>query len=663
MKKFHIMLFISCLSTIACATSSPSTTRPNNDIYHVDKQATHQDTITDETGFIPDAKDTQQVKDAKKTNDSGKPEIQNKDILDINDGTDIQTDIASGAAQDIRNDTNTKPRIYTISINKGEAATLKLSQGASLERPVKGMGIFPDGTFTWTPTNDQGGEYKIKVIKDQNIIAELDINVGGPDIKYDGVFVDYTAESSGDGTPESPFNSISKACQYLMKNNLAKTNIYFRGGIYKNPDFSNGLDNRGLELIKGCKGTPGHPVRIKPWGNEHTKFISDGNDVFSFRYSSFLIIEGMEFQGIAKNITFDGALDHWWISRNYYKGSAITFNKSCHDIVLQDNVIHDFPGACVAVHGCDAFNITHNIVYDCAWWTISGTGGIVVTQSTNLSKASTTLHANLIFDVESRIFSRVFSKGFAHLVIDEGEATLYQQGTDLSNTKPDYDKFEYVNGNFLAYNGKGITINRADKAIINNNSMFFSKALRVGSNSSNITIKNNVVQVDKDDAWVSISRTNVSNLIAAHNYFNKGAKARYTSNPSIVLSNNTELDQVFSDPGNFRVAGSIAQAGASVKDWAIIKDVLKKFNITIKPDETWKATPEEKTIQTKRIIESAKDLGPDVTINCKYMSDKTNPRVIIQNLPENFVKQNHLPSPDFTLLLRYPYDGEKCDIR
>ena len=668
MKKLQIIIGLSLLF-ISCTTNNPSInhSKEDQDLGFNKHETTDMDIANNKSDneILDVHRDIQKVSDNlekdRALNEEVNPDVVTKDNMSI----DTEDNITDRDFQnnDIKQDVTTGPEVYTLNVNKGQQVSLKLVVGAVLDNPEKGMGIWPDGTFTWTPTNDQAGHYRVKVLKDKKTIALLDINVSGPDIKYDGVFVYYGADKNGSGTPKSPFNSITSACNYLKKNDFSKTNIYFRGGVYKNPGFGHGLDNGGFELVRWCNGSAEHQIHIKPWGNEYVKFMSDGGYVFRFKSSSYLVVEGFELQGVARKIKFDDALNHWWISRNYYKGGGIVFVKSSHDITLQNNVIHDFPGPCVAVHGCDAFDITHNVVYDCAWWTIAGTGGIVVTQSTKLSEKGTKLQANLIFAVESRIFSRVFSKGFAHLVIDEGEATLFQQGTDLSQTRPGYDKSMYIKGNFLAYNGKGITINKADNAIISNNSMYFSKAIRVGSNSSNITIKKNVVQVDKDDAWISISRTGVTDLLATNNYFNKGATQRYTPNSSITITNNKELDRVFDDPANFQVVSTINGAGASINDWKVIKDMLKRYRITVEPDKTWKATPEEKTYQTKKIIESAKDLGPDVKINCKYLNDNKEPRVIIQNLPQSFVKKNHLPSPDFILKLRYPYDGEKCDIK
>ena len=335
-----------------------------------------------------------------------------------------------------------------ITVETGETFFYKMERSGNLrlKNAPQGMNIYPDGTVVWTPTDNQTGFYNVEIYEGNELIERLPIEVLYKPIEYKGYFVDFSYKGEEKGTPEKPFNSIKEACEKIMEEDYEKTDIYIRGGIYKNKDYGESLENKSIELIKECHGLPDRYIHIKPWKNERVIFLSDGTSALSIRNSTYISIENFEFKGVADKISFEEALEYWSESKPYYKGSGISVNRECHHIHIKNNVIHDFPGAGIAVHNSDAIKIENNIVYNCVWWSIAGTGGIVLTQSKELANDESFIKGNLIFGVESRIFSRVFKKGFSKLVIDEGEAILVQEEKDTGEEVEPYNKKYHIAG-------------------------------------------------------------------------------------------------------------------------------------------------------------------------------------------------------------------------
>ncbi len=553
--------------------------------------------------------------------------------------------------------------VQTVETGKTFYYKIKNGKNIRLKNAPKGMNIYPDGTVVWTPTDNQASSYNVEIYEDNRLIEKIHLEVLYRPVKYKGYFVDFSYKGKEKGTPDKPFNSIKEACQKIMEEGYEKTDIYIRGGTYKNKDFGESLENKSIELLKECYGLPDHYIYIKPWKNERVVFLSDGVSALPIRSSSYLSIENFEFKGVADKISFEEALEYWWEAKPYYKGSGISINRECHHIHIKNNVIHDFPGAGIAVHNSDAIKVENNVVYNCVWWSIAGTGGIVLTQSKELAEDESFIKGNLIFRVESRIFSRVFKKGFAKLVIDEGEAILVQEEKDTGEEVAPYNKNYHIKDNFLAFNGKGIVVNKADKAYVENNSMYLSNSLRVGGNSSNVHIRKNAVEVREDWAWISISR-DASDIYVYNNIYNQSARERYDrDNPTIFIENNIPVEHVFEDPLAFSLSPEVKDLGigASENSWKTINNMLKKYKIQIKPTN-WELTAEKIEYMTEAILKGAKKLSSDVIIDCRFL-DSDNPRILIKHLPEEFVEKNGLPSTTFKLYLKYPYSGKYCDIR
>ena len=539
-----------------------------------------------------------------------------------------------------------------IEISIGTDWALPLSGGTyTLQNAPKGMRIFPGGLLTWTPTNNQAGDFEVRLLDlDQKIYKRLHFKVKGKPVIYAGYFVDFAYQGLERGTPEQPYSHINAAFKAIRQGEFTKLNIYIRGGIYKNRNYGRSKDHKSVDWIKFCQGSKDKIVTIRPWGNEYVKILSDGSAALSLRKSSYLQIQNLEIEGVAQSIKFDSVLNHWWQTQNYYKGQGISINRACHNISIQNCIVHDFPGAGISVHNSDAIQIKQNIIYNNAWWSIAGTGGAVITQSQYLAADTTQISSNLLFGMESRVFSRVFKKGFAKLVIDEGEAVLIQEFKDTGKGY-DYEKIYTVKNNFLAYNGKGLTINKADHVHIRNNSLYHSKSLRVGGASHHNLMIKNVVEVAPGGFWLSVSKQ-AKGLIVMHNFYNKIARIKYKpGNKMLVFKDNKALPQVYEHL--FYPVSTVRQnkAGADQSAWHRLQKMIDQYAIKVAPP-LWESSPDKMQLMTDKIISGAKKLSPKVSIDSTYFKNAGQPIIFVRNLPSDFVRKQGLPSNHFKLILK-----------
>ena len=294
------------------------------------------------------------------------------------------------------------------------------------------MAIFPNGTLAWTPTNDQAGNYTVtvKVVKDGSVVEsrDLEFHVTNINRDYNGVFIDLSANSGGDGTPQNPYGTYKKACSNLN----GKQNIYLRGGVYRNPGYHNDWTQSGRYPSVGieCQGTEANPIVIRPWGSEYVKLKTDALYGIKIKAGAkHITVQNLEIEGEAQAITLDTALKYWWESNDTMQSSGIVANGD--DIIIKDNVVHDMPGSGIGATAGAYATIEGNIVYNCDWWTIAGSKGIGITSARGSDVNGTyknQIVGNLIFNIEQRLFSHVWKKKFATLTIDEGEAFLIQEG-------------------------------------------------------------------------------------------------------------------------------------------------------------------------------------------------------------------------------------------
>jgi len=532
-----------------------------------------------------------------------------------------------------------------VNVVKGESFSKKLTFSdkgkLSLNNAPKGMAIYPNGTLTWTPTNDQAGEHKVTVVsqKEDGTTEEqnLTIKVDGGDIDYKGLFVDLSgAKDSGDGTPTNPYGTYEEACANL---NGAK-NIYLRGGVYYNPGFKTDNTNSGrYPAVKNCVGSADNPIVIRPWGNEYVKLKTDAlYGVKVDASSKHLTLQNIEVEGMAQDINLTTALKHWWDKNDTLQGSGIVANGDY--IEVKDCVVHDMPGSGISATAGAYAKLSNNIVYNCDWWTIAGSKGIGITSAKDDpdNKADgaykNQITNNLIFNIEQRVMSHVWKKGFATLSIDEGEAFLIQEGKRQDGTtSSSYSGRYLIKNNLILYNGKTGVINLTKNVDVENNSYYNNGAstqqagFRVNT-GEDIHIKNNAVEANIADTFIySVASNSEGNVTFEDNY----AKGTITRNGETITGIEA-VATMFKDPQNFDFSFANdsnipSNVGIEPTVQADIKKRIELYNIEVKMQHL----DINQTAMTEAIIAN-RPAGS--TVDCSHYND-VKPYVMINNIPDN----------------------------
>ena len=443
----------------------------------------------------------------------------------------------------------------------------------------------------------------------------------------DAIFISPNGDDKNDGSYDAPLKDTKKICS---KGSVIDKNIYFREGVYDN-----------FPMIQ-CSGTKDKTVEIKPWANEKVKFTFDG--AVGIRLSgNYVKLSGIEVKGVADKITYEDALANWWRGDKYYNGSGIVL--SGHHIEVSDSVVHDAPGSGISAKGWAHINIHNNIVYNCDWWTIAGSKGVGVTDVNDVegdeaNASNVRIENNLIFNVESRIFSRVWAKGFAHLEVDEGEGILVQTNNG------DYSGRYVIKNNFLLYTGKGVVVNKTDRADVENNTLYDSGTTIAGkfrgvraSVTTDSTFKNNAVDIHGSGQSFNMGKSNMATVTLVNN----------CGNGEESLDGVTIEQDIFADPANLDFTPQNGCKGANMQIWNELKDKLDEYGIEIKPTN-W--VPDY-TDLTRGVIEHIPDGS---SIDWSTWSDTEPFDLEISDIPNEDVKGR--PN-EFRLEVEYPYSREE----
>ena len=278
--------------------------------------------------------------------------------------------------------------------------------------------------------------------------------------------------------------------------------IYLKGGIYTK-----------LPRKIDCRGGKDHYLHLKAYPGQKP-VLKKGLRI----KGAWLMIEGLAFEGNNQELGYEDAIRHWWRPTKAMKNFGLFVQG--HHIVIKDSVFGNFPMYGLKISGkSDYITIKHNIIYNNAWWSTAGTGGLVIKnihQRDSSHKRKIHILHNLFFGNESRIISHVFKKGFATMVIDEGYSFLIQERDDASKKgakRGHYDGIYEAKGNLILFNGKGLSVNKADNVELVANDLFCNgttasspqaAGVRVNKDSSDIYIANNAVQTCGDGVAYSV---------------------------------------------------------------------------------------------------------------------------------------------------------------
>jgi hypothetical protein len=228
------------------------------------------------------------------------------------------------------------------------------------------------------------------------------------------------------GSSADPLKSIPLALDIAASNNIS--NVYIKSGTYSLP---NGIDITTQANSK---------VTLSPEPNGNVK-LNLGN-FRNFRFydgATNIEVKGFELDGQSNSI------DHWTLLSTYLwqpqtlpdslSGGGICFQiEEASNIVLKNNVIHDFYQKAVNIEDGRYIEITGNVIFNIAQTSLSGGHGIMRQQgsgsfSTNddTTKYRWDINGNLIFNVHQRVYSWVPSKGYLNMTLDEGKSILIDE--------------------------------------------------------------------------------------------------------------------------------------------------------------------------------------------------------------------------------------------
>ena len=333
-------------------------------------------------------------------------------------------------------------------------------------------------------------------------------------------------------TPQS-IDKITQICKVAK----AGDNIYLRAGVYE----------KAFPHIR-CSGSSQGAVNLTAYPNEQVTIRS------AWRVKgNYLSISNLNFKGKSDELNYESVIRQWW--KPSKKLRQIGLYIEGHHIDVKNNTLGYYPSSGLKISGkSDYLTIEHNIIYNNAWWSTGGTGGLIVKSIHEFdgSKATKVKIVNkLFFANESRIFSHVFKKGFAKLTIDEGQSFLIQQKEDANKKgakQGNYHGRYLVQNNLILFNGKGTSLNKADNIDMYANTLYCNgttaKSIQAGGIRGNKTNHDRFI----DNAIESCGEGKAVSVKGKDNLFKNNYVKSRTQRPQKGI---TLVKSLFRDPANF----------------------------------------------------------------------------------------------------------------
>lgn len=359
--------------------------------------------------------------------------------------------------------------------------------------------------------------------------------------------------------PQDNPDKIKKICQVAHGGDI----IYLGNGVY----------TKDFPTIK-CKGNQNKPLTITA-KKEASVTIRSSWKI----HGNYLLISHLNFRGYSDSLNYDDVIKQWWKPTKKIRriGMLITG----HHITLKDNTIGYFTASGIKFTGkSDYISVNHNVIYNNAWWSTGGTGGLIVKNIHQIDYKKTTkveIINNLFFGNESRIFSHVFQKGFSKLTIDEGESFLLQQKDDANKkgAKSGYYMGRYlVQNNLILYNGKGTSLNKVQRVDFIQNYLYCNGTTAKSIKAGGIRGKNTSYDTFIANYVSSCGNKLAISIIGKLNTFEKNMVTSKIQPPmqGVIL-----VDSVFNDPKNLNFN---ADANQLLDSFQLM---LKSHNIKVKP--------------------------------------------------------------------------------
>jgi len=409
-------------------------------------------------------------------------------------------------------------------------------------------------------------------------------------------------------TPKS-VKRIKKICQEASGDDV----VYLRGGVY----------TRRFPTIK-CSGRDGRYIKITSYPDE--RVIIKSSWVIK---GDFLDIGSLSFVGNNQKLNYSRVIKQWWNPKKELKRGGILVKKG-HHLKIHDCAVGYFPASGVKITGkSDYIEINHNIIYNNAWWSIGGTGGLIVKnihQIDSKKDAKIKITNNLFFSNESRIFSHVFKKGFSKLVIDEGESFLIQQKDDPSKKgakKGKYSGRYLVENNLILFNGKGTSLNKADNIDFVKNTLYCNgsttKSIKAGGVRANHSNHDRFL----DNAVESCKNRMAFSVVGHDNIFERNFAVSKSQKP---INGVKIVDKLFRNPKKLDFYSKEFGSRAN-KLLDSFSKMLREYNIKVKPTNY--------VVDSKKMVE---DIIKTIPKKSDTVIKRYKDRVEIKNINNSGIK-------------------------
>ena len=255
-------------------------------------------------------------------------------------------------------------------------------------------------------------------------------------------------------------------------------------------------------------------ITVKAYSSHAPKIYISGNvwNAFSIN-GSYIVIEGIEFQGDNANITYSEAFAAYnavvaggspngkYNTNGVSIGGPKTESKFPHHIEIRNCKIHDFPGGGLGAIQADYITFEGNTIYNNAWYMMYAGSGISILTPFNSDAADTKKYKNIIRN--NKCYGNKTTIPWISLVparLSDGNGIIVDVNqTGYDGTGAAYAGRTLVENNISFNNGgSGIHSYKGDHVDIMNNTVY-NNGIVMGypdlyaSSATDVKIANNIV--------------------------------------------------------------------------------------------------------------------------------------------------------------------------
>jgi hypothetical protein len=416
-------------------------------------------------------------------------------------------------------------------------------------------------------------------------------------------------------TPATPYKTITYATGSLTPGDT----LYILGGTYYNANYRNG-DVWKIEQtarINNLNGAAGQYIVIKPYANQPVKLKGDGDFIMQIRNSSYIKVEGFEFEGLVDSISLTDAFAFQFAYKNLSDLSTVQYrvpagttpevietmtftpisntirpsyyntigllSQNSHHIDLINNYVHHCPGTGLRVFQGDYINCIGNEVSYNSGRSAVGNHGLVFHSAKSVdtvSSAKILITNNHVHHNYNEVFSWSELKTFITPHLDEGKGISMQKNTVENGW---HCGRILIANNITHHNGfSGVHVNEGIRFDFINNTSYHDHWTNPENNNigmsvaggDSIRIYNNVVVLGPEATGFAYSIAQATNITADKNHYIGGV-----IDPDFTaIDNNTTAGPVFFvDTIQFKLQATSPLINNALTAFAPAKDY---YNVT-----------------------------------------------------------------------------------